>query len=225
MAFECNNSEPGINCTNFQDSSKDSQSVPSKTDLDNLFGPLYKEYYETTSPEVSDNSAANTLDNENTSSSSSIVVEEDKAPQLVSSSVEQVANEPNSAVLNENAYEFVQEDVADFDGNVFFNVPPTPMFEEAESSSTYQDPSNMHEFHKKHLSSDRWTKNHPIEQVIGDPSKPVMTRNQLQTDAEVCMYALTVSTIEPKNIKEAMLDHSWIESMQDKLNQFKRIDV
>ncbi|GJY96769.1 hypothetical protein Tco_0513679 [Tanacetum coccineum] len=99
------------------------------------------------------------------------------------------------------------------------------MFEEAESSSTFQDPSNMHEFHQKHRSSDKWTKNHPIEQVIGDPSKPVMTRNLLQTDLEVCMYALTVSTIKSKNIKEAMLDASWIESMQDELNQFKRLDV
>ncbi|GJR88067.1 retrovirus-related pol polyprotein from transposon TNT 1-94 [Tanacetum coccineum] len=63
MASECNNSEPGINCMNFQDSSEDSQSVPSKTDLDNLFGPLYEEYYATSSPEVSDNSALNTLDN------------------------------------------------------------------------------------------------------------------------------------------------------------------
>ncbi|GJR04945.1 retrovirus-related pol polyprotein from transposon TNT 1-94 [Tanacetum coccineum] len=225
LASECNNSEPGINCTNFQDSSEDSQSVPSKTDLDNLFGPLYEEYYVTSSPEVSDNSAANTLDNENTSSSSSIVVEEDKAPQIVSLSAEQVATEPNSPVLNENADEFIQEDAADFDGNVFYNAPLTPVFKEAESSSTYQDPSNMHEFHKKHRSSDKWTKNHPIEQVIGDPSKLVMTRNQLQNDAEVCVYALTVSTIEPKNIKEAMLDASWIESMQYELNQFKRLDV
>ncbi|GJZ92854.1 retrovirus-related pol polyprotein from transposon TNT 1-94 [Tanacetum coccineum] len=32
-------------------------------------------------------------------------------------------------------------------------------------------------------------------------------------------------TIEPKNIKEAMSDHSWIESMQDELHQFKRLDV
>ncbi|GKC62788.1 retrovirus-related pol polyprotein from transposon TNT 1-94 [Tanacetum coccineum] len=80
MASECNNLEPGINSTNFQDSSKDSQSVPSKTDLDNLFGPLYEEYYATSLPEVSDNFAANTLDNENTSSSSSIVIEEDEAP-------------------------------------------------------------------------------------------------------------------------------------------------
>ncbi|GKD99815.1 retrovirus-related pol polyprotein from transposon TNT 1-94 [Tanacetum coccineum] len=39
------------------------------------------------------------------------------------------------------------------------------------------------------------------------------------------MFALTVSTIELKNIKEAMLDHSWIEFMQDELKQFKRLDV
>ncbi|GJX80924.1 retrovirus-related pol polyprotein from transposon TNT 1-94 [Tanacetum coccineum] len=32
-------------------------------------------------------------------------------------------------------------------------------------------------------------------------------------------------TIEPKNIKEAMADHSWIESMQDELNQFERLQV
>ncbi|GJR55806.1 hypothetical protein Tco_1406327 [Tanacetum coccineum] len=119
-----------------------------------------------------------------------------------------LATEPNSPVLNENVDEFVQEDVADFDGNVFYNAHLTPVFKEAKSSSTYQDPSNMREFYQKHRSSDKWTKNHPIEQVIGDPSKPVMTRNQLQTDAEVCMYALIVSTIELKNIKEAMLDAS-----------------
>ncbi|GJW42636.1 hypothetical protein Tco_0071435 [Tanacetum coccineum] len=44
-----------------------------------------------------------------------------------------------------------------------------------------------------------------------------MTRRRLHTNSEVRMYALTVSTTEPKNIKEAMLDHSWIESIQDEL--------
>ncbi|GJU59638.1 retrovirus-related pol polyprotein from transposon TNT 1-94 [Tanacetum coccineum] len=39
------------------------------------------------------------------------------------------------------------------------------------------------------------------------------------------MYALTVSIIEPKNIIEAMADHNWIESMQDELNQFERLQV
>nr|GEU55269.1 hypothetical protein [Tanacetum cinerariifolium] len=37
--------------------------------------------------------------------------------------------------------------------------------------------------------------------------------------------SINVSIFEPKNIKEAMLDASWIESMQDEINQFKRFDV
>nr|GFA06364.1 retrotransposon protein, putative, unclassified [Tanacetum cinerariifolium] len=41
----------------------------------------------------------------------------------------------------------------------------------------------------------------------------------------MCMYALTVSTMEPKNVKEAMTDLAWIDSMQEKLLQFKRLDV
>nr|GEU90207.1 putative ribonuclease H-like domain-containing protein [Tanacetum cinerariifolium] len=40
MASECNNFELGTNCPNFQELSKDSQLVPSKSDLDNLFGPF-----------------------------------------------------------------------------------------------------------------------------------------------------------------------------------------
>nr|GEU36644.1 retrovirus-related Pol polyprotein from transposon TNT 1-94 [Tanacetum cinerariifolium] len=154
------------------DSSKDSQSVPSKTDLDNLFGPLYEEYYVTSPPEVSDNSAENTLYNEDNSSSSSIVVEDDEAPQIVSSSAELVAIEPNTPVLNENADELVQKDFAKLGGNVFYNPLQTYVIKEAESSLTYQVLSNMHEFYQKHRSTDKWTKNHLIEQVNGDPSKP-----------------------------------------------------
>ncbi|GJV75005.1 retrovirus-related pol polyprotein from transposon TNT 1-94 [Tanacetum coccineum] len=75
--------------------------------LDNLFGPLYKEYYATSTPKVSDISAANTLDNEDTPSSSSIVVEEDEAPQIVSSLAEPVSTELNTPVSNANADEFV----------------------------------------------------------------------------------------------------------------------
>ncbi|GJU78284.1 putative ribonuclease H-like domain-containing protein [Tanacetum coccineum] len=39
MASECNNLEPGMNYMNFNDSSEDSQSVPSTSDLDNLCYP------------------------------------------------------------------------------------------------------------------------------------------------------------------------------------------
>ncbi|GJR95657.1 hypothetical protein Tco_0267831 [Tanacetum coccineum] len=48
----------------------------------------------------------------------------------------------------------------------------------------------------------------------------VQTRRQLATDPEMCMFALTVSIVEPKNIKEAMADSAWIEAMQVELHQF-----
>nr|GEX09141.1 retrovirus-related Pol polyprotein from transposon TNT 1-94 [Tanacetum cinerariifolium] len=41
----------------------------------------------------------------------------------------------------------------------------------------------------------------------------------------MCMYALTVSTMELKNVKEAMTDPAWNELMQEELRQFKRMDV
>ncbi|GKD30469.1 hypothetical protein Tco_1241247 [Tanacetum coccineum] len=64
----------------------------------------------------------------------------------------------------------------------------------------------------------RWTKDHPLTQVRGNPSKPVQTRQQLATDPEMCMFALTVSIVEPKTIKEAMVDSAWIEAMKEELH-------
>nr|GEZ70407.1 hypothetical protein [Tanacetum cinerariifolium] len=64
---------------------------------------------------------------------------------------------------------------------------------------------------------------HPLEQVRGNPSRPVQTRRQLATDPKMCMYALTLSTAEPKNIKQAMADSAWIEAMQEELYQFDRL--
>nr|GFD23813.1 hypothetical protein [Tanacetum cinerariifolium] len=63
------------------------------------------------------------------------------------------------------------------------------------------------------------------EPQVREPSRPVLTRNQLRSDGDMCMYALTVSTIEPKNVKEAMTDPAWIDLMQEELLQFKRLDV
>nr|GEV16240.1 hypothetical protein [Tanacetum cinerariifolium] len=66
---------------------------------------------------------------------------------------------------------------------------------------------------------------HPLEQVIGEPSRLVLTRNQLKTDGDMCIYALTVSIMEPKLVKEALTNPAWIESMQEELHQFMRLDV
>nr|GFC20003.1 Gag-Pol polyprotein [Tanacetum cinerariifolium] len=41
----------------------------------------------------------------------------------------------------------------------------------------------------------------------------------------MCMFVLTVSTTEPKNIKEAMAHSAWIEAMHEELYQFDRLQV
>ncbi|GKE73409.1 hypothetical protein Tco_1535450, partial [Tanacetum coccineum] len=68
------------------------------------------------------------------------------------------------------------------------------------------------------------TKDHPLEQVIGNPSQSIRTRRQLETNCGMCMFALTVSRIELKNIKEAMADSAWIKAMQEEIHQFDRLD-
>nr|GEV05460.1 hypothetical protein [Tanacetum cinerariifolium] len=98
----------------------------------------------------------------------------------------------------------------------FFNA-------EAESSSHNIGNSNVPTFNQPQVSEYQWTKDHLLEQVHGNPSRPVQTKRQLATDPEMCMYALTVSTAEPKDIKEAMADSAWIEAMQEELHQFDRL--
>ncbi|GJS67431.1 putative ribonuclease H-like domain-containing protein [Tanacetum coccineum] len=113
-----------------------------------------------------------------------------------------------------------------FDENTFVNPFATPSTSAAESSSSqYVDLSNMHTFYQPYPHEYQWTKDRPLEQVIGEPLRPVLIRNQLRSDGDMCMYAITVSTMEPKNVKEAMTNHAWIESMQEELLQFKRLDV
>ncbi|GJY11440.1 hypothetical protein Tco_0379625 [Tanacetum coccineum] len=81
MASECNNSGPRINSSNFQDSSEESSQTPLKANLDDVFSPLYDEYYAGRNEEVSTNSDAPTLSNiQDTPSSSSIIVDNNEAP-------------------------------------------------------------------------------------------------------------------------------------------------
>nr|GEY85647.1 Gag-Pol polyprotein [Tanacetum cinerariifolium]GEY93282.1 Gag-Pol polyprotein [Tanacetum cinerariifolium] len=107
----------------------------------------------------------------------------------------------------------------------FFNLLCTPVQEVDESSSRNIDNSNMHTLYQRHRSDCHWTKDHPLKQVRRNSSKPVQTRRQLSAYPKMCTFVLTVSTIEPKNIKEAMVDHTWIEAMQKELFQFDSLEV
>ncbi|GJU43859.1 retrovirus-related pol polyprotein from transposon TNT 1-94 [Tanacetum coccineum] len=106
----------------------------------------------------------------------------------------------------------------------FINPFCTQVQEIGKPSSCNIDNTDVHLFQPQ--SHDyRWIRDHPLEQVCGNPTMPVQTRPQLSTDPEMCMFALTVSIVEPKNIKEETADSAWIKAMQDELHQFDRLKV
>ncbi|GKA59006.1 putative ribonuclease H-like domain-containing protein [Tanacetum coccineum] len=85
-------------------------------------------------------------------------------------------------------------------------------------------------------------KNHPKDQILGDPKSAVQTRGKIQKASSVqqalvsyiskqnrtnhkdhqnCLLACFLSQEEPKNISQALQDESWVEAMQEELLQFK----
>ncbi|GJT81844.1 retrovirus-related pol polyprotein from transposon TNT 1-94 [Tanacetum coccineum] len=177
--------------------------VPSQQELDLLFGPLYDEFFNDGTSRV--NKSSSPTDDS---------AQQDTLPstRIHPTTEPSTPTHVNAEENNDNQAEFT-------------NPFCTPVQEAAESSSRNFGNSNMHTFNQPHDSEYRWTKDHPLTQVRGNPSKPVQTRRQLATDPEMCMFALTVSIVEPKNIKEAMADSAWIEAMQEELHQFDRLQV
>ncbi|GKE31015.1 hypothetical protein Tco_1450337, partial [Tanacetum coccineum] len=65
------------------------------------------------------------------------------------------------------------------------------------------------------------SRNHPLENVIGNLNQRTL-RSQAQNQ---CNFYCFISTIELKNVNEALGDESWIVAMQEELNQFIANDV
>lgn len=207
---------------------------PSEQDLENFFQLMFDEYYGGTSTNASHQHSAAPAHNHQPSPpplDASTTIEAE-APTTSTSSTSTQATPvletelPRVDEQNQNT-NFQEEptnnsnDVAleeeEEEEEVFENPFAT---DSAESSSRLQEPSNKHTLNPRYPSTFKWTKDHPIEQVIGEPSKPVQTRRQLATDIELCIYSCSISLKEPKNIREAMAENPWIEAMQEELLQY-----
>nr|GFB00885.1 hypothetical protein [Tanacetum cinerariifolium] len=140
------------------------------------------------------------LEHDSLSPSPQYYVSSDLAPECQRMALEHDSLSPSpqlptvTSTENINHAEMVEE-YAQVKNDEFINIFCTPVQDKGETSSRHVDLSNMH-----------------------------TTRRQLESDGEMCMFALTVSRTEPKNIKEAMADSAWIESMQEGLHQFDRLD-
>jgi hypothetical protein len=65
-------------------------------------------------------------------------------------------------------------------------------------------------------------RNHPVDQILGDISKEVITHSRL---ANSCEHYSFVSSIVPFRVEEALQDPDWVLAMQEELNNFKRNEV
>ncbi|GJY05354.1 retrovirus-related pol polyprotein from transposon TNT 1-94 [Tanacetum coccineum] len=85
--------------------------------------------------------------------------------------------------------------------------------------------SNMRQTHTLFEHLGKWTKNHPISNVIDDRSRFVSMRKQLQTDVMWCYFDAFLTVVEPKNFKKATTKPSLINAMQEEIHEFERLQV
>ncbi|GJZ45537.1 retrovirus-related pol polyprotein from transposon TNT 1-94 [Tanacetum coccineum] len=198
---------------------------PTNKDLEILFQPMFDEYLEPPRVErpVSPAPAAQVLVNSTGIPSSTTIDQDAPSPShspsssaLQSLSLHQgVAAE--STLMEDNPF-------APTDNDPFINVFALEPRSEASSSgdlSLTESPYVSQTLH--HLG--KWSKDHPLDNIIGNPSRPVSTRKQLATDALWCLYNSVLSKVEPKNFKSAITEDCWFQAMQDEIHEFDRLQV
>ncbi|GJU65101.1 putative ribonuclease H-like domain-containing protein [Tanacetum coccineum] len=136
-----------------------------------------------------------------------------------SSEMEGIHHHPTNGIFSESTYD------ADFGGSPT-NLAPTIAV----------DPVPTRRVHTVH----------PISQIIGDITSPVLTRGTLKkskfgesalagyvhdqqrnnhTDYLHCLFACFLSQLEPSSVAQALNDPDWVEAMQEEMQQFVNQDV
>nr|GEX63870.1 Gag-Pol polyprotein [Tanacetum cinerariifolium] len=98
--------------------------------------------------------------------------------------------------------------VAPVVNNPFINVFALEPSSDASSSRNGSSTESTYVTQTLHHLS-KWSKDHPLDNVIGNPSRPISTRKQLATDALWCLYISVLSKVEPKNFKSAITEACW----------------
>nr|GEY34153.1 hypothetical protein [Tanacetum cinerariifolium] len=113
-------------------------------------------------------------------------------------------------------------EVAHMGNDPLFGVP-IPEVTSAQSSLMVSPHTIVQPDHQIPHNS-KWTKDHPLDNIIGQLSRPVSTRLQLHKQALFCYYDAFLTSVEPKTYKDALTQSCWIEAMQEKLNEFERLE-
>ncbi|GJR12244.1 retrovirus-related pol polyprotein from transposon TNT 1-94 [Tanacetum coccineum] len=181
---------------------------PSRTDWDILFQPLFDEFLNPSpsvdhpTPEVvvPINEVIAPVLADSTGSPSSTTVDQD-APSLSNS---QTTPETEPPVIPNDVEEDNHDiEVAHMGNDPYFGVP-IPEIPSDQSSSSDSIHTIVHPDHQISEHNSKWTKDHPLENIIGELARPVSTRLQLHEQALFCYYDAFLTAVEPKTYKDAL---------------------
>ncbi|GJT01017.1 hypothetical protein Tco_0822186 [Tanacetum coccineum] len=79
----------------------------------------------------------------------------------------------------------------------------------------------VHPDHHVSEHNSKWTKDHPLENIIGALNRPVSTRLQLHEQALFCYYDAFLTSVEPKNYKDALTQACGLNLWQEELHELK----
>nr|GFB94916.1 hypothetical protein [Tanacetum cinerariifolium] len=141
--------------------------------------------------------------------------------------IEEVFHEVSESFQGESSSSSLNDDVQQSPEEVILpslNTQSIPINMDAyfDASTSFYDPSNVHTYYQPYLHEKKWTKDHSLHKIIGDPKSSVRTRGQL---ANSCLFSCLLSSIEPANVAEALRDADWVSAMHEELNQFARLKV
>ncbi|GJW39215.1 retrovirus-related pol polyprotein from transposon TNT 1-94 [Tanacetum coccineum] len=192
---------------------------PSRLEWDHLFQLMFDELLnpptcvDILAPEVVApiHDAVAPLPAVSTSTPSSISIDQD-AP-LPSNS--QTTSETQSPIMSNDAEEENHDlDVAHMNNFSFIGIP-IPEANSDASSSTKVIYTHVNSDTPIHEHVNKWTKDHPMHNIIGELDRPVSTRLQLHEQALFFYYDAFLTAIEPKTYKDALTQSCWIEAMQE----------
>ncbi|GJR22389.1 hypothetical protein Tco_0970916 [Tanacetum coccineum] len=183
---------------------------PTINDWDRLFQPMFDEYFNPPSRDFSSVPVAVAPRAvEIAATPSSTTIDQD-APSSSTSSANQ---QQQSLIISQG----VEEPIP----NALFDDPCHDPLHDV--STSQESSSNVQSSHSLLELIGKWTKE--LSNMIGNLSRPVSTRKQLETDAMWCYFDAFLTSVELKNFKEAMLESSLIEAMQEEIHGFERLQV
>ncbi|GJT08458.1 retrovirus-related pol polyprotein from transposon TNT 1-94 [Tanacetum coccineum] len=145
---------------------------------------------------------------ESTGSHSLTIVDQDAPSPSTSQTTPQSQSQTIPLYAEEESHDL---EVANMSNNPYFGIPILETILE-ESLSSDVIPTTVHSDApiSEHIS--KWTKDHPVQNIIGDPSRLVSTRLQLHEQAMFYYNDAFLTSVEPKTYKDALTQSCWIEA-------------